>query len=397
MQTRTYGDLFTLTSSLIGATALSVDECGLLATFINRRFEQAFDESPIWNRYLINSEPRTLTPHQTIPTSEDGFYIYGAGDSDTTGLYQYNREYSNHNSYVLNGNTLSFSVSAYAAIPDYVGNYKFDASYSIGGQYDRGAWVNQTNGNKVIVYNAQNASDHWELYDIATGTSEASSPTTNAYFPWQTSFTGLVFSKVPSEAYNIERNESNNHWELVKQSSTGTATVLYKDGNGNTPAETVWEIVNAPNPSPIVHDLDNIGEFIRVHRNQAFINNSAIEYDFFVDARGANILNIRNDNDSVAYVTYKQEFTPFSPTLSNPIVIADYYESGENVPAEFFNFIAHASYADFLRVQNRAKEAIAEEQVAQTYLSLELEKIDIRTNNNTVNKRFSTYVNRQSR
>jgi hypothetical protein len=41
------------------------------------------------------------------------------------------------------------------------------------------------------------------------------------------------------------------------------------------------------------------------------------------------------------------------------------------VPAEFFNFIAHAVYADFLRVQNRQQEAIAEDQVAQTYLNLE--------------------------
>ena len=31
------------------------------------------------------------------------------------------------------------------------------------------------------------------------------------------------------------------------------------------------------------------------------------------------------------------------------------------------------------------------------YRDKELEKIDIRNNNNTVNKRFSTYVNRQSR
>ena len=76
---------------------------------------------------------------------------------------------------------------------------------------------------------------------------------------------------------------------------------------------------------------------------------------------------------------------------------SDYYNSAVEVPGEFFNYIAHAVYADFLRVQNRQEQALAEEQVAQTYLALELEKIDIRSNNNTINKRFSTYVNRQSR
>jgi hypothetical protein len=42
-------------------------------------------------------------------------------------------------------------------------------------------------------------------------------------------------------------------------------------------------------------------------------------------------------------------------------------------------------------------KAMQEEAVAGTYLALELEKIDLRSNNNTINKKFSTYVNRQSR
>ena len=110
-----------------------------------------------------------------------------------------------------------------------------------------------------------------------------------------------------------------------------------------------------------------------------------------MDLNGANILNITNTTDNEAFVSYKKQFTPFTVT-------SDFYNQGAvEVPGEFFNFIAHAVYADFLRVQNRQQEAIAEEQIAQTYLSQELEKIDIRNNNNTVNKRFSTYVNRQSR
>ena len=133
-----------------------------------------------------------------------------------------------------------------------------------------------------------------------------------------------------------------------------------------------------------------IGDFNRIHRKRAFLNNSAIEYEFFVDLNGANILNITNTTDNEAFVSYKKQFTPFTVT-------SDFYNSTVEVPGEFFNFIAHAVYADFLRVQNRQQEALAEEQVAQTYLALELEKIDIRSNNNTINKRFSTYVNRQSR
>jgi len=133
----------------------------------------------------------------------------------------------------------------------------------------------------------------------------------------------------------------------------------------------------------------NIGDFNRIHRQEAFLNNSTLEYDFYVDTAGANVLNVQSGTDFV-FVSYKEQFTPFTVT-------SDYYNSVVKVPGEFFNYIAHSVYADFLRVQNRQEEALAEEQVAQTYLNLELEKIDIRANNNTINKRFSTYVNRQSR
>jgi hypothetical protein len=45
---------------------------------------------------------------------------------------------------------------------------------------------------------------------------------------------------------------------------------------------------------------DTIGEFIRVHRTRAFLNNSSLEYDFFVDAEGANILNVSSTTDAVS-------------------------------------------------------------------------------------------------
>lgn len=377
---------------MIGAVTLAADEQTQLASFINRRFFEAFQTSPMWPRYVISSEPRTITPEQTIPFSEDAFYIYGAGKAEVNGLYQYGPEYSNHNSYILNGDSLSFEVTAEnLSNPDILGTYKLDASYAMSGNtYNRGVWVNQTNGNLAFARYSHAGTERWRLVSLNDVTA-ITSFTSSTFFPWQTSWgTDLTIGNAPSVAYNIERNAINNHWELMQQDADGTATVLYKDGNGNIPSETAWEIVNARNPAPTVHDLDNIGEFVRIHRNQAFLNNSSLEYDFFVDQNGATILNIANTSDGIAYVTYKKEFTPFDVTTN-------YYNDGTDVPAEFFQFLAHAAYADFLRVQNKQQEAIAEEQVAFNYLALELEKIDIRMNNTTVNKRFSTYVNRQAR
>lgn len=149
--------------------------------------------------------------------------------------------------------------------------------------------------------------------------------------------------------------------------------------------------VDRKNLIPYAETGENtISEFIRIHRKKAFLNTSAIEYDFFVDGDGANILNVVNSDDGQAFVTYKKQFTYFS-------VSANWASSSAEVPLEFFYFLAHASFADFLRLESKYSEARTEEAIAQGYLAQELEKIDIRNNNNSLNKKFSTYVNRQSR
>jgi hypothetical protein len=142
-----------------------------------------------------------------------------------------------------------------------------------------------------------------------------------------------------------------------------------------TPAQTV----------PYVEaSKDNIAEFIRIHRDQPFLNRSSREFEFYVTSQGAHIMNISSNDAGSAFVTYKKEFTPFTATSTD-------------IPQEWFYFIAHGAYADFLRVQDKQEEAIAEEQVAGTYLALELEKIDNRVNNTNLVNRFSTYVSRQAR
>jgi len=135
---------------------------------------------------------------------------------------------------------------------------------------------------------------------------------------------------------------------------------------------------------------NTIGEFIRIHRQQPFLNNSTLEFDFYVDSSGAHILNISTADASSAYITYKKQFAPFTTSSS-------YTTSTEEVPSEFFHFIAHTAYADFLRMDGQTDKALIEEVTGKKYLDLELERVDLITNNNNVNKRFSTYVSRQAR
>ena len=134
-----------------------------------------------------------------------------------------------------------------------------------------------------------------------------------------------------------------------------------------------------------------IGQFLRIHRNKPFERNSEIEYDFYVDFSGSHIINQAGGTNQTGdvYVTYKTEFTPVLGYSSS--------SATRSVPQEFFYYIAHNSYADFLRMDGQTEKALIEEQIGEKYLDIELSKLELLTNNNTVGKRISTYVNRQSR
>jgi len=137
---------------------------------------------------------------------------------------------------------------------------------------------------------------------------------------------------------------------------------------------------------------NDIAEFIRIHRTQPFLRNSALEFDFFVQSDGANILNLTTADADSAFVTYKKELTDIPSTWD-----LDGDKSTQEIPLEFFYYVAHSVYADFLRMDGQHDKALAEEQVAQNYLANELDKTDQIMNNNTVKKRFNTYVSNQSR
>jgi len=137
---------------------------------------------------------------------------------------------------------------------------------------------------------------------------------------------------------------------------------------------------------------NDIAEFIRIHRTQPFLKNSALEFDFFVQSDGAHILNLTTADADSAFVTYKKELTDIPSTWD---LTGD--KSTQEIPLEFFYYVAHSVYADFLRMDGQHDKALAEEQVADKYLANELEKTDQVMNNNTVKKRFNTYVSNQSR
>ena len=313
MQTRTYGDLFKLFQSLAGVGSFAESEQDDIANLINRRFLQAFNESPIWPRYIVSSEKRDIL----------ALTLSGATSTTSTTVNQ---------------------------------NYKLLGANTTGGSNVYQGVTTTT----VIIYNTGTA---WRVDTEASAAEQASG-----------TFTVTSGTQQFIEADTIKKDQVTDVETFTGRDSS-TDSLLVEGKNLIPYAQT---------------GKTTIGSFNRIHRKQAFLNNSSIEYEFFVDFTGANILNITPTTDNSAFVTYKQQFTPFSVT-------SGFEDSTVEVPGEFFAYIAHATYADFLRMDGQTEKAFAEEQRAEIALALELEKIDLISNNNTVNKRFSTYVNRQSR
>jgi hypothetical protein len=331
MQTRTYGDLIKLIQSLIGAGTLTDDEYTKISHFINRRLAEAYNTSQSWARYIVSSEERKVSV----------FNLFGGAGSapDNTDINQ---------------------------------DYQFIGSSS-GGDADEGTAIYRgiTNTDCGIFKKTYTNVTRWFIATDLTFTENEDGTVTLSSFD------------TPGDQ-EFSETSSTSDTPHPSEVTAWTANFTFT-GQTGTPKFKLFTQVPYSETG-----LDSVGEFIRLHRKQAFHNNSAIEYDFFVDANGANILNVVDTNVKTAFVTYKKQLTLFSVTSS-------WSTSSVAVPLEFFYFIAHASYADFLRVESKYADAIQQEGIAQNYLAQELEKIDIRNNNNSLNKKFSTYVNRQSR
>jgi hypothetical protein len=133
--------------------------------------------------------------------------------------------------------------------------------------------------------------------------------------------------------------------------------------------------------------LDSVDTFLRIHRTQPFVSNSAQEYSLIVVAAGARLV-AGPDAPSSAWVTYKR------------IHNATYGDGGGDtaqVPKEWFEFMAHGTYADWLRAEGQQEKAALADMEAVDLLSDELLRIDEMTTIQNVAQRISTNLNSQNR
>jgi len=134
--------------------------------------------------------------------------------------------------------------------------------------------------------------------------------------------------------------------------------------------------------------LDSIDTFLQVHRTQPYQTASAQQIEFYVQNGGATLIDGNLDLSS-AYVTYKKQLTDTYGDGSSGTVV--------NVPDEWFSYLAHGTYADFLRAEGQQEKAALADAEAQDKLTDELLRISDMHTINTVANRMHTNANMQPR
>jgi len=161
---------------------------------------------------------------------------------------------------------------------------------------------------------------------------------------------------------------ASNYWTrfllIAEEFTPVDGVVLYSDPNG--------ELVDT---------------FLRIYKTQPYLAASALEYEFVVTQSGAQLIYGINEPDTV-WVTCKTQ-------------LLDTYGNAGNetsaVPNEWFEYIAHGTYSDYLRAEGQQDRAMVAEQEANEILLDELMRLDEQHTQTVISNRISTNSNMQYR
>jgi hypothetical protein len=134
--------------------------------------------------------------------------------------------------------------------------------------------------------------------------------------------------------------------------------------------------------------LDSIDTFLRIHRTEPFKTASSQEYDFMVTSSGAQLV-AGNLAPTSAWVTYKKQFSDTYGDGTN--------ETTSDIPDEWFEYIAHGVYSDFLRAEGQQEKSAMADQEALLILQDELCRLDEQHTQQLVSSRIQTNANMQTR
>ena len=128
-----------------------------------------------------------------------------------------------------------------------------------------------------------------------------------------------------------------------------------------------------------------IDTYLRIHKSyQPFFQYSSVEVEYYVDGLGAHVMGDTLPSSSV-FVTYKKEWN------------GPYTSTSTNIPEEWNEYLGHAVFADFLRLDAQNEKALIEEKVAEGILQDQLMKVDVTRSVGVLSHRISTHASRSYR
>lgn len=130
-----------------------------------------------------------------------------------------------------------------------------------------------------------------------------------------------------------------------------------------------------------------IDSFMRIFQQAPYIATSVNEFDFTVTAEGATPI-CGDLNPQTAFVTYKAQLSD---------TYGDRDDETSSVPAEWFQYLAHGTYADYLRAEGQQEKAALADQEAEALLTEELICLDENHTSGFVSNRIRTNANMQLR
>lgn len=131
----------------------------------------------------------------------------------------------------------------------------------------------------------------------------------------------------------------------------------------------------------------SIDTFLRIFKQQPYQSSSVQEFDFMVTSVGATLVAGSLDPTS-AWVTYKARLED---------TYGDQTGDTTTVPKEWFEYIAHGTYADYLRAEGQQEKAAVADAEAIDILTDELLRLDEQGTQNVISNRISTNANQQLR
>jgi hypothetical protein len=134
---------------------------------------------------------------------------------------------------------------------------------------------------------------------------------------------------------------------------------------------------------------NGIDSFMRIFQQAPYFKTSVNEFDFTVTADGATPI-CGDLNPQTAFVTYKSQLTD---TYGDRIDLNEV----SAIPAEWFQYLAHGAYADYLRAEGQQEKAALADQEAEALLTEELIRLDENHTSGFVSNRIRTNANMQLR